>query len=62
MNTKGYMCKTDYENELGQASGGNTIFPSIEDAREHLKCWKDCGLVEVDVKFVRSIPHSIRER
>jgi len=52
MTVKGYMCKTDYEFELGQASGGNTVFPSVEDAKKHLKCWVSCGLVEVEVVYV----------
>jgi len=39
-----YICLTDFEFEIGAASGGNRIFPSIEDAREHLRCHEGCGI------------------
>lgn len=48
----GFMCATDWECELGAASGGNRIFPSLEDAKENLKCASVCGIVEVRVTFV----------
>jgi hypothetical protein len=51
----GYMCMVDFECELGAAMGGNRVFPSIEDAKENLKCWRGCGLVEVRVSFVRIV-------
>lgn len=51
----GYMCATDWESELGAAPDGNRIFPSIEDAKDHLKCWQGCGLVEVRVAFSRIV-------
>lgn len=47
----GYMCATDWECELGAASGGNTVFPSKEDAMRNLKCAESCGIVEVEVRF-----------
>lgn len=49
----GYMCATDWECEIGAASGGNTIFPCLEDAQERLRCAKGCGIVEVAVTFRR---------
>lgn len=51
----GYMCKTDFDYELGNASGGNRVFPSIEDAKEYLKCWHGCGIVSVSVTLVEVI-------
>lgn len=50
-----FMCKADFEHELGEAAGGNTIFPSLEDAKANLKCWKQCGIVEVKVEFVKTV-------
>jgi len=47
----GYMCKTDYEHELGSAVGGVIVYSSIEDLKEHKKCWQDCGIVEVLVEL-----------
>ena len=39
-----YICLTDFECEIAAALGGNWIFADIEDAKEHLKCWKGCGI------------------
>jgi hypothetical protein len=50
-----FMCKTDFEYELGEAAGGNTVFPSLEDAKANLKCWQQCGIVEVKVEFVKTV-------
>lgn len=47
----GYMCATDWEYEMGMAAGGNIVFPSLEDAKEHLRCWRGCGIVRVRVSF-----------
>jgi hypothetical protein len=47
----GYMCATDWECELGSASGGNVIFPSLDDAKARLRCATGCGIVEVEVRY-----------
>jgi hypothetical protein len=51
----GYMCKTDWECEMGMASGGNAIYPSIEDLKEHRSCIGQCGIVEVKTFFSKVI-------
>ena len=51
----GYMCLTDFECELGMASGGNTVHPSIEDLKKRRTCVSSCGIVEVKVSFSRII-------
>lgn len=51
----GYMCLTDYEHELGRADGGNKVYPSIENLREHKFCADECGIVEVEVKTRRIV-------
>jgi hypothetical protein len=53
--TIGYMCKTSFEYELGAASGGNTIYPSIEDMKRNHDCWESCGIVEVKVFYNQTI-------
>jgi hypothetical protein len=45
----GYMCLTDFEDELGGAQGGNTVFPSETDLRETRRCVAQCGIVKVQV-------------
>lgn len=51
----GYMCTIDYEYELGRASGGNTIYPTLEDLKKHHSMWNECGVVEVKVIFVKNV-------
>ena len=51
----GYMCLTDFECELGMASGGNTVHPSIEDLKKRRTCVSSCGIVEVKVSFSRMV-------
>ncbi|MDP5216742.1 hypothetical protein Q5Y75_05885 [Ruegeria sp. 2205SS24-7] len=51
----GYMCATDWEFELGEAAGGNIVYASVADAKEHRKCLDGCGIVEVKVTFSRVI-------
>ena len=43
----GWMCAIDFSCELGEASGGNTIYPSLEDLRKNHECLDHCGYEEV---------------
>lgn len=54
----GYMCMIDWECELGIASGGNTIYSSVEDHKRCHPCWEECGIVEVEVRFKRIVSES----
>ena len=51
----GYMDLTDFECEVGMASGGNTIYPSPEDVLANRSCAVECGIVEVKVEATRVI-------
>jgi hypothetical protein len=51
----GYMCLIDFECELGAAQGGNRIFPSVEECREHRKCVGSCGIVKVKVEAIEIV-------
>lgn len=55
----GYMCLTDFEYELGNASDGNKVFPSVDNLRHHMRCANVCGIVEVEVRFKRLVQDSI---
>lgn len=47
----GYMCLIDFEWEIGAASGGSKVYPSVEDLKADHTCWAGCGIVEVRVAF-----------
>lgn len=53
----GYMDKVDWDWELGAASGGNRVFPSVKDLKNHKPCWQECGIVEVEVRLKRIVRH-----
>jgi hypothetical protein len=55
----GYMCLIDFECELGNASGGNIVYPSIQDLRERRECVATCGIVEVEVRARRIVQEPV---
>lgn len=52
---EGYMCLTDYECELGVASGGIAVYSSLEDVLATRRCTKECGVVKVAVSFIEVV-------
>ncbi len=54
----GYMCKTDFDYELGEAMYGTKIYPSEEDLRRNYSCVEECGIVKVKVIFQKTIQKS----
>jgi hypothetical protein len=53
--TTGFMCKIDFDFELGHATDGNTVYPSIDALRRAHDCADECGIVEVTVSLVRVV-------
>jgi len=53
-----FMCKVDFECELGMAAGGNVVYGSVEELRERRKCVDACGIVEVECREVRVVQES----
>lgn len=51
----GFMCQIDFEDELYRAAGGSRVYASIEDLKENHPCWESCGIVEVQVIYVKTI-------
>lgn len=45
----GWMCRTDFEHELGNASGGVVVYPDLEDLMDDRRCIKTCGYVQVTI-------------
>jgi hypothetical protein len=48
----GFMCKVDFDCELGAAAGGVLVYPSLADLRKHRSCVVECGIIEVKVAFL----------
>ena len=57
----GYMCKIDYDYELGNNSDGTLVYPSIEALKECHTCWEGCGIVEVRVSYIKTIVEATDE-
>lgn len=53
-----YMDKVDWDYEVGGASGGNKVYPSIDDLELCKPCVASCGIVEVELKLRRIIEES----
>jgi hypothetical protein len=51
----GFMDQVDYDEHLGNDIKGAKVFPSIEALQEAKPCTKHCGIVEVQVSFVRVV-------
>lgn len=47
----GYMCKTDFDWELGEASNGTQVYASVEELKAKRKCVENCGIVKVKVSL-----------
>ena len=45
----GFMCLTDFQHELGEASGGISVYADEDDLKKHRNCWKGCGILKVEV-------------
>ncbi len=50
-----FMCLVDYDHELGEASGGCTLYESVEDLKENRPCVEECGIMEVQLTGVRIV-------
>ena len=51
----GYMCKIDWDWELGHAMGGNRIFPDVDDLKKEHPCWENCGIVKVKIALEETV-------
>ncbi len=54
----GYMCGVDWDHELGEALGGNVVYPSESDLIANKHCTDECGIVEVEIRLKRRVKES----
>lgn len=41
-----YLDGTDFKYEIGHASDGNKVYPSLDCLKKYSPCWEECGVVE----------------
>lgn len=46
---KSYICGTDWLYEVGECSEV-TLFSSVKALKKARQCWKECGIVELEIK------------
>lgn len=49
---RGWMCRTDFLHEVGEAAGGSVIFADMDDLKAGKPCWEECGVVEVELREI----------
>ena len=42
-----YLCGVDWQHEL--AAIGGKVWPSVKSLKKDCKCWKQCGIVKLNV-------------
>ena len=47
------MCGVDWEHELGEVPDHTKVYSSVKDLKRQRTCYKECGIVEVEVKLVK---------
>jgi hypothetical protein len=47
--TKGFMCGVDFQHDFGHAD--ITFYTSAEQLKRSKPCWKQCGIVEVEIEI-----------
>jgi hypothetical protein len=57
----GWMCKMDFDYELGQAYGGTTVHPSLEDLKDRRKCVEHCGTQQVRVLSEKDFQYLLKK-
>jgi hypothetical protein len=57
---RGFMCKTDFDSELGHATDGDKVYPSVDALKAERECVVECGVVEVEVSLVRVVAYENR--
>jgi hypothetical protein len=51
-----YTCGIDWQHEIGKApvlEGNMPLYSSIKKLKKYRTCWKECGIVELDIKLIK---------
>lgn len=52
---RGFMCLIAWQHEVGHASDGARVYPSLKALKAHHRMWAECGVVEVEMRPVRVV-------
>lgn len=56
-----YVCGVDWQHEVGEASDVR-MYASIKKLKQERSCWKECGIVELEVSLGKWIePQNLYE-
>jgi len=47
------MCGVHFQEQLNHDFNGTFVFNSIKSLKEVMSCWKECGIVQVDINFIK---------
>lgn len=52
-----YVCGVEYQHELGTDGGAGPyeVFNSLHELKTHVSCWRQCGIVKVELKNAKWI-------
>ena len=50
-----YMCGTDFEHEAKSPNGCLDVYSSVEEVKNHKKCWKECGIIEFTMNEIAEV-------
>jgi len=49
-----YICGTDWQHEIGNVKSLSLpVYTTVEEMKKNCKCWDECGIIEVEMKFVK---------
>lgn len=57
-----YACGVDWDHEIGEApglEGKMPLYSSVEELKKNLSCWKDCGIVEVEINLKKWVENPV---
>jgi len=52
---KAYLCNGDFYYELPNEAEDIILSPSIEALKRRKKCWKSCGILQVEITVTKVI-------
>lgn len=50
---KSYVCGVDWQHEIGEGPNDVKLYSSLEVLKKERTCWKECGIVELDIRVKR---------